>query len=287
MGRILLGCWLICVLGLRGDESFGAPTGTPSGTFNSEALGINNYGEVTGYFFDSRQRPHGYIRHADGLFELFDCSEGETVYFTMPHAINSAGQVAGFVVLSQAPYARGFVRDPGGACRFIDYEGYATYVRAINDSGAVAGYVVSDEFPFARAFTSDADGNMAVFEFPAAEETVIAAINNAGQTAGWYRPTLQSAARGFIREADGALATFEIAGEFLDSETQPMGLNSAGEVSGYAAHGINFIRGVGGSISTYDPAAFAFAVFAGINDQKQVTGICSPPQYRGFIFTVN
>ena len=73
--------------------------------------GINQAGELAGYYGDAKGVVHGFVRHKDGAFDSFDAPgashTGDLGTFIM--SINKNGDLAGFFYAAQGDLARGFV----------------------------------------------------------------------------------------------------------------------------------------------------------------------------------
>src|SRR3954447_18962209 len=88
--------------------------------YTTSSSGINDRGDVTGYFEDTSQGllTRGFVRDRYGAFTVFDAP---TSARTVSLNINSSGQTTGwFVDSSQNFRRRGFVRDPNGRVTAFD-----------------------------------------------------------------------------------------------------------------------------------------------------------------------
>jgi probable HAF family extracellular repeat protein len=65
----------------------------PLGVNGTGAAGVNNQGQIVGYYFDSNFVPHGYV-YSDGTYVTIDDPLG--VAGTMATGINDRGQVVGY-----------------------------------------------------------------------------------------------------------------------------------------------------------------------------------------------
>jgi hypothetical protein len=77
--------------------TFDAPGAGPDGYAGGGTYpqGINNLGEVSGYYGDANSVYHGFWRDADGSITRFDFPKAN--YFTLPLSINDAGTITGIV----------------------------------------------------------------------------------------------------------------------------------------------------------------------------------------------
>jgi probable HAF family extracellular repeat protein len=72
----------------------------------TDAYGINNAGQIVGYYYNSTGTEHGYV-YTGGSFTTIDVP-GATG--TGAHGINKAGQISGFYIVGNPlPAAHGFV----------------------------------------------------------------------------------------------------------------------------------------------------------------------------------
>jgi len=146
--------------------------------------GINDAGEVIGYYVAAGQRFHGFLYNA-GTFTTFDDPSalgGDTVAFD----INNAGQFAGAYTIAGSGTTHGFVYN-GSQFIDIDYPGaaqpFGTAVSGINDAGAVVG-VYGDTHSTSHGFLY-VNGTFTAIDYPrAANGTNVSGINNAGQIVG-------------------------------------------------------------------------------------------------------
>ena len=90
----------------------GAGTGQYQGTYG---LGINTAGTIAGYYIDSKNAYHGFVRTASGEFTKFDAPGAGKEAFdgTYAYSINDAGDITGWVE-SDSGKNFGFVRSAAG-----------------------------------------------------------------------------------------------------------------------------------------------------------------------------
>jgi hypothetical protein len=127
---------------VSGGPGFGSPTFTNinallPANFNSQATGVNNSGEVVGFYQD-----------AAGNFTAFTDTAGVIAHFLFPGStstqalgVNDLGQIVGDYVTGGVMH--GFL-DTGGAFTTLDPTGStATTINGINDQGRVVGFYVN------------------------------------------------------------------------------------------------------------------------------------------------
>ncbi len=135
---------------LYGDRR-GQSSNAPPGSFPQ---GINDLGEVVGYYVDTNDVGHGFVRNAEGIITVFDvptkCTTStppaDCAYEgTYPDSVNNLGAVTG-AYYGEDGNSHGFVRNANGSITRLNVPGYQTYLSAINDFGVIAGLVYDSSF---------------------------------------------------------------------------------------------------------------------------------------------
>jgi uncharacterized membrane protein len=90
----------------------------------TQALGINDSGQIVGLFVDATGL-HGFLRDTDGSFTPIDVPGADR---TEAHGINDSGQIVGVSSFG------GFLRDTDGSFTPIDHLAFG-----INDNGQIVG----------------------------------------------------------------------------------------------------------------------------------------------------
>ena len=161
----------------------------PSATL-TEAVGVNDDGQVVGDYHDAAGNFHGFFWDA-GLFLRLDVTfPGATI--TGPTAINNVGQIVGFYfddnVSETFPngHTHGFLYDNGAFSAFDFPGGLATLPADINDSGHIVG-IYSDADFISRSFLLQ-NGQFTELDVGLADTftTEVSGINNKGQIVGRY-----------------------------------------------------------------------------------------------------
>ena len=120
--------------------------------------GLNNSGEVVGYYLDSFGVEHGYLRDAAGNFTTID-GPGSTN--TDAAGINASGQIVGTFADSFGTH--GFLLG-GGVFTELDVPGSnETIATGISNAGLISGVYGNR----AGGFLRDAAGDYAMFHVPA------------------------------------------------------------------------------------------------------------------------
>lgn len=156
------------------------------GALLTVANGINDTGEIVGFYEDSSGNYHGFLDVA-GSFSSIDFPGASS---TMAYGINNTGQVVGsYYLLSDTnPSNQGFLYS-AGSFSSINYPGAAgTWAYGINNSGQISGTweeVLEGESSY-YGFV-DSGGTFISLEFPGAvaASTNATSINDAGEVVGW------------------------------------------------------------------------------------------------------
>ena len=286
------------------------PTGVQGeGTF---ALGINDGGEIVGYFYDSSENPHGYIL-SDGVYTQLDEPSADTAtgQGTYASGIANDGTVVGYYFGTDTAF-HGFIEMPGNGSYASgtivqlddpsaddDYSG-GTYATAINaGANEVAGYYYDDTgtahgFVYDGSLTSiDGSAFATITELNVgyAGGTYVTGINDSGEIVGYYFDS-NGVPHGFSATPDSggnynANAFTDLNDPFGVYGTYATGVNDAGEVVGYyygadhELHGFLYEDGVYVSLS--NPLADGGGTYAtAINNSGQVVGYSNDDGFDGF-----
>jgi hypothetical protein len=233
--------------------------GADSGQGTS-AQGINEFGEITGHYLDTKSLVHGFVRHKDGTFTTFDAPDAsqKAGQGTFPRSINKDGVIAGFYQTDPGGIRRGFVRHKDGTfTTFNPQYSIGTVVQSINGQGEITGtFVVNDAV---HAFVGHEDGTFTPFDPPGSFNTAPQGIDARGDVTGFYED-VRGSLRGFVRYQDGTFDSFAVPNANSDEGegTYAINVNQEGEIAGYfnegplhATHG--FLRHKDGTFVTFDP----------------------------------
>jgi len=261
--------------------------GTSSYTF---PFGINNDGQVSGYYTDS-SGTHGFVRSADGSqITKFDYSGANETY---GQTLNDSGEVAGYYVGNNGTH--GFVRSADGTqFTLVEYQTdpNQTYAFGINNSGVVSGYFWDPAYFVCQGFTGSAGSSQfTAVDYPSAVFTEALGINNSGAITGYYLGTTVNY-HGFVRSAGGSFTSFDYPSAY---STYAMGMNTSGQVAGYFVNSSDpdalnqgFVRSADGSVfTTVSYPSAVETVVCGINDSGLITGYYTDASdiTHGFIAT--
>jgi len=220
--------------------NFDAPdagTGAGQGTFPWCNYCLNPAGAVTGWYVDSNNGTHGFLRAPDGTITEFDVpgDSGGTVPYG---GINAAGTITGYYVDASNAW-HGFLRSSKGHFTTFSVSGaYYTAAESINAAGATTGWWADANFDAYHGFVRDPHGKITRFDPPGAgkdngQGTVPWSINDAGVISGQYQDT-NGVYHGFVRDPHGKITTYDVpdAGTGSGQGTQPNVINNPGAVTG-------------------------------------------------------
>jgi hypothetical protein len=240
--------------------TFDAPGSGKDAGQGTSPQGINDDGEIVGYYKDGASVVHGFVRRSDGAFITFDApgASKKATLGTLPQGINKNGDVAGYYFTDPNGVRHGFVRHKDGTFDKFDPPGsVGTVARSINDLGEFTGNYVSRDV--AHGFLGHKSGAPTTFDPQGSDNTAPQSINPHGEIAGYYADRANGL-HGFVRHMDSTYAKFDVPGVNTSSGkgTLPMSINSDGEVVGYYHTGMNggihgFVRHANGSFAKFDP----------------------------------
>lgn len=261
----------------------GAGTVSPEGTYG---FGINDSGEVAGYFIDANGVAHGFVRSSTGTIMTVDALGADQTQgrgtFTL--AINDSGEAAGYYEDS-AEFLHSYTLSSGGTlAQFDPPNSNGSTALTINGSGVLAGAVIDANG--VHGYVRSADGTFTLIDptgNPAQVNSVYCErVNASGAIAGHYYDS-NSVAHGFLRASGGAITIEDApgAGTAAGEGTYLVDMNSSGEVVG--AIGVGTVGGVDGvthslilstdgTFTVFDPPAAVSSFAEGINDSGEVVG---------------
>jgi hypothetical protein len=186
----------------------------PQGTVVALESGLNPEGAITGWYFDSAQAVHGYVRAPNGTITLFDNNDGGTAAFqgTYGGSINSEGAITGGAI--DANYvSHGFIRYPDGGMTTFDApcpgspQGcpLGTFGVGINQAGVVAAYT-TDANSVSHGSIRDSGSHFITFDAKGigtgvGQGTTPQGINSSGLVMGYYTDS-NNVNHGFLRLPD-------------------------------------------------------------------------------------
>lgn len=239
----------------------------PSPALHSEAIGINEAGDVVGWGNLDVFGPRRAIIWQDGVItDLGTLGSLEDESDTVATAINGNGQIVGSAETETADQSAFLWQ--GGEMHDLGDPEVESLASDINDAGQVVGWAeVTDRRPSAVLW--EADGTMVELGQPAVASTALA-INAAGQVVGWFE-TADGGSRACLWD-DGVLTDL---GTLGGAQSIAIDINEAGQIVGMAEtaggvpHAFVWENGTMTDLGTFGGAQ---SVAHGINEAGQVVG---------------
>jgi hypothetical protein len=248
----------------------------PGATNGTVPYAINAAGTVTGYYYDSNNVIHSFVRSVDGTFAEFDAPGGGTGTYqgTLSLSINLAGAVTGLVIDSNN-VNHGFLRYPDGTfAATIDAPGagtgpfQGTIAENINPTDVIAGdYIDASSVWHGFVRTPDPGSMIIPFDAPGAgtgpnQGTLVGSVDNLNSMGAISGTSVDpnNVFHGYLRAPDGTFTVFDApgAGTGPNQGTESAGINDAGTIEGFYidSNGVNrgFVRtpDPGSTITPFD-----------------------------------
>lgn len=295
----------------------GAYQGTGCFAYTDCSVLINNLGWITGYYLDTNNVYHGFLRSPDGKFTSFDAPGADTnagdFNGTLPNAINDAGAITG-VYYDVQNLGHGFLRSPEGGFTTFDVTGGivgSTSAIALNMESAIVGYYLDQNGGF-QGFLRRPDGTFETWSGPGACTATPAtgcygsaafSINDLGTIAGGFEDNSGNfVEHGLVRSPKGKFTTFDAPGggtgpyQGTGSPGSSVPINLFGAIAGYyidasdVVHG--YLRNPWDGFTTFDiPGQESIGIgcyndcSVGLNDWGAITGyyLDANNVYHGFV----
>src|SRR2546423_163238 len=247
----------------------------PGSGNSTTATGINDLGDVTGYFEDTASAIRGFIRYADGTFSAPIVEPNDVGNITVAKDIDNTGRICGYYFGSEIsdPY-RGFFLS---GTTFTEYglSPNDTYVNGLNDRGDFCGSF--RKFSDFSGFVVRADGYGASWGIGNGV-TEANAINVHDGIVGNYTDDIDSTVHGYLRDTDVPFGNFRLPIDYPGaSQTFLLGLNDGGRIivgkyvdSVGATHGLILRRP--NTFSSFDYPGATETSLNGINNLKLISG---------------
>lgn len=206
-------------------ETFG-DVNVPSAVQQASS-GVNDSGEIVGYYSDASGTVHGYMQSGGALTIINVPFTGATG--TNTYGIDNSGEIVGS--WSDATTTHGFMLS-GGTYTSFDYPGAAfTIANGLNNHGDIVGFYGDTSGVYHGFLLSG--GIYSAIDVPGATATEAYGINDAGNTVGIYCPTSACLAdfasfHGFML-SNGVFSTIQIPGA---AATGPVNINNSGVIAG-------------------------------------------------------
>jgi uncharacterized protein (TIGR03437 family) len=235
------------------------------------ATGINNRGQVAGWFTDAGNTAHGFVRSPDGAtVTTFDLPAPLPGTLRV-NGINNLGQIVGS--FSDVKGFHGFIREPDGELTFFEITtvaslpGLGADATGINDLGEVVG-AASIPFYGGPGYLRHADGSFEVLR-AAIGNVWPAAINNRGEIAGWLQNGGSGGTQhGFLRSPNSDYTKVDLPG--TTTSTHITAMNHVGRFVGQLDD-LGFVANPDGTFTLLPKRQVA-----GINDNGMIVGKWTP-----------
>jgi hypothetical protein len=206
---------------------------TPPGATNSNAVGINDSGQIVGSYGTSSGN-YGYL-YSGGTYTTISVpgatQDSPSAFFsgfgTNAAGISDSGEIVG--EWNSAGTGYGYMYSAGSFPNTgITYDSsYFTQPYGVNDSGLISGYSDIGSGASRTAVSFIYDGStFTPISFPGATSTVVQGINDSGEAVGFY--TLDGQTWGFVYN-DGSYTSIAYPGS---STTDLFGISNNGEIVG-------------------------------------------------------
>ena len=199
-----------------------------AGIRHSFAYSINTQADIAGAFSNATGY-HGFLRHADGSFEVLDYPGGNN---TLDYGVNDLGEViGGYFDDAGAPHA---FKRLGGVFSNIDLpDSLGTTPLSVNNEGQIAGGVVKTAGTAGYGYIQQPDGSVKLYSSPnaPAQSTFFISINNVGEVLGAYYDAAGVQHNFVIR--DRKYRNIDLPASFGSSYTSAQTINDASDVVGF------------------------------------------------------
>ncbi len=245
-------------------QSFDVP-----GSYATEAWGINNQGDVVGYYGVSGTGNLGFIY--DPATNQYTSLSGLAGWSDVQaYAINDNGTVGGSY-RDSSNVTHGFLYS-NGSYSTIDAANnqYGTVIWGIDDSGQLALTYSTSLFNSAYLWTPDGHGGYTTKSLSvAADGTFAGALDKYGDMVGYYQ---NPGYGGFEWNSNGNVSTFNVPNDA--GTTQALGINDNGVIVGdyFSNHITGFIYQNGTFTTNINPPGSTYTYITGINDSGTVEG---------------
>jgi len=267
MRYLLLTCLALIVVGQQARAtSFRYTTiVVPGSNFTPEAAGINNAGEIVGYFTSPSSLGYEGFLDNHGVFTTVSVAGS---YGTQAFGVNNSGEIVGLSFTSIGD-TNAFLDAHGTPTVLNLFGGPGAQATGINDSGEIVGYDSGPSFSYITGFSLK-NGIVTPIFIPNSSGTEPLGTNDAGQIVGTYFDS-SGAVHSFLY-FNGAFTNFIVPGVPFVTAT---GINNTGAIVGFMSGALGFQGFVddNGSFSTLFVPGSAGTEALGIDDWGQVVGL--------------
>lgn len=199
-----------------------------AGIRHSYAFSINTQADIAGAFSNATGY-HGFLRHADGTFEVLDYPGGNN---TLDYGVNDHGEVIGGY-FDAAGASHAFKRLDGVFSNIDLPDSLGTTPLSVNNEGQIAGGVVKTEGTAGYGYIQQADGSVKLYSAPSApaQSTFFISINNVGEVLGAYYDAAGAQHNFVVR--DRKFHNIDLPASFGSTYTSAQTINDASDVVGF------------------------------------------------------
>ncbi len=170
------------------------------GATSTSPIGINDRGDVSGYFVDSSGATRGFVRLRNGSFTAPIVEPNDTGNSTRGEGINSSRLLCGYYLNGADQSNHGYFLSGRTFTQFDVAGASQTFLFGLNDAGNFVGsFIDSSGF---QGFINEG-GTTTVFNVPGASATEPLGISSSDEAVGLYFDP--SGLHGFFRDASGVL----------------------------------------------------------------------------------
>lgn len=237
------------------------------GATSTSPIGINDRGDIAGWYTDSSNATRGFLRARTGVFRSIS-EPNATGNQTRAQKINNSRLICGFYTKADGNN-HGYLVSGNNFSEFDVPGANTTFIFGLNDGGNFVG-------SFSTALGLDgyvnSGGTTTPFTVPGTTLVEPLAINNLGQIAGLYFAS--NIIHGFYRDAAGKVtAPLDIPGSTL---TLIAGINDAGRMVGSYTDSAGATRGLlmtlSGTFISYDYPGAVETGLSAINTDGLICG---------------
>src|SRR6476620_1337121 len=194
----------------------------PAATNGTYAFGINDLGQIVGYYTDLSNYVHSFL-YSGGIYTTID--DPSATNGTYADSINASGQITGGYRDDSGGH--GFLYS-GGTYTTIDYPSATnvTVPESINDLVQIVGYY--DDASGRHGFLYSSGTYTTIDDPSGTNGTVVTSINDLGQITGYYQDA--SGAHGFLYSS-GTYTTIDYPS--AANLTVVTSINDLGQITGY------------------------------------------------------
>ena len=231
---------------------------------------INSEGEIVGWYVDSSNKTHGFLRSVEGEYSQIDVPV-EGARLTQALGINNRGDIVGTYTSSDGKRHGYLLGRDGEFSAFDPLNSVDTVARGINSKRDIVGFF---NF-FSHGYLLTRHGNEIPIDvpFPGVLATNAQSINARGEIVGPFADA--AGAHGFVRSKKGDFTQVDV--PFSGGhDTQAFGNNNDGDIVGcwtdssQTVHA--FVKSEDDFMSFDAPSAQFFTIAYGINSQGDVVG---------------